>query len=532
MEVVWVVAENVALAGGEADFLFEAEENGDVLVGVCAVCDEEGNDDDVGGGGEFVPVGDERLLLHVGVGDVGVACVGLADELDLIDDGASGVLVEAGAVTDDDESNLVARNVGGDVGGALEEELRHGRVDADGRAVVVGFAVDYGGGAGEIELAGDDVLGEIALGDEIGDDVDFVGIEEVGSFAEGGLFFPEAAVDFLEEILAADGVGVIEIGIGGVGIFGGTVTDDEEGAVRFGGKRHEGSKEQDDEFAKTKLENLLWREFFCRVVGVSDAPLGFFDSGVGGLTVVRAVQELLPREDVVYLGDTARLPYGSKSPETIRQFAEEDVVFLLSKGVKAIVVACNTATAHALPYLQQKFDTPILGVIEPGVEAALQGENVERVGIIATSGTIRSHAYQHALAQRKTGLMIYGQATPLLVPFIEENWLGHPALRSVLDTYLQPMLEKGIDTLMLSCTHYPLLVPLLREMLPKEVRLVDSATTCALHLKGRLEELGLCAEREEDGKFELFLTDLSEQFEHLARHFLKRAPGRIQRAVW
>lgn len=261
------------------------------------------------------------------------------------------------------------------------------------------------------------------------------------------------------------------------------------------------------------------------------APLGFFDSGVGGLTVVRAVQELLPSEDIIYLGDTARLPYGSKSPETIRQFADEDVRFLLSKEVKAIVVACNTATAHALPTLHSKYRIPIIGVIEPGVEAALSDASVERVGIIATQGTIRSHAYQHALAQRRTGLIIYGQATPLLVPLIEENWIDHPATKLVLKTYLDPLVEKGIDTLMLACTHYPLLIPVLKELLPAEIRLVDSAITCAEHLKRELTRLDLLSPSEKSGSLSIHLTDFSEQFGELASQFLKKSPGRIQRAV-
>lgn len=264
---------------------------------------------------------------------------------------------------------------------------------------------------------------------------------------------------------------------------------------------------------------------------MSTAPLGFFDSGVGGLTVVRAVQELLPSEDIIYLGDTARLPYGSKSPETIRQFADEDVRFLLTKEVKAIVVACNTATAHALPTLHSKYRIPIIGVIEPGVEAALSDPSVERVGIIATQGTIRSHAYQHALAQRRTGLIIYGQATPLLVPLIEENWIDHPATRLVLKTYLDPLVSKGIDSLMLACTHYPLLIPVLKDLLPPEVRLVDSATTCAEHLRRELTRLDLLAPAEKQGTLSIHLTDFSEQFEELASQFLKKSPGRIQRAI-
>ncbi len=267
------------------------------------------------------------------------------------------------------------------------------------------------------------------------------------------------------------------------------------------------------------------------IAPVNSAPLGFFDSGVGGLTVVRAVQELLPAEDILYLGDTARLPYGSKSPETIRQFADEDVRFLIARGVKAIIVACNTATAHALPTLQQRYSVPILGVIEPGVDAALACPSAERIGIIATRGTIRSHAYQHALALRRTGLIIHGQAAPLLVPLIEENWIDHPATRLVLKTYLDPLVEKGIDTLMLACTHYPLLIPVLQELLPKDVRLVDSATTCAEHLKKELTRLDLLETTPREGSLELYLTDLSEEFESLARQFLKKSPGRIHRAV-
>ena len=264
---------------------------------------------------------------------------------------------------------------------------------------------------------------------------------------------------------------------------------------------------------------------------MNSAPLGFFDSGVGGLTVVRAVQELMPSENILYLGDTARLPYGSKSPETIRQFADEDTRFLVERGVKAIVVACNTATAHALPGLRQKYQLPVIGVIEAGVDAALANSDAERIGIIATRGTIRSHAYQHALALRRTGLIIHAVETPLLVPLVEENWLEHPATDIILRSYLDPLVERGIDTLMLACTHYPLLVPALKKLLPHAVRLVDSATTCAEHLRRELTGLDMLAPEGCEGVLEVHLTDLSEEFEVLARRFLKRAPGRIQRAV-
>jgi glutamate racemase len=273
----------------------------------------------------------------------------------------------------------------------------------------------------------------------------------------------------------------------------------------------------------------MWQ--IARIPPVKEAALGLFDSGVGGLTVVRAVRDLLPAEDVVYLGDTARLPYGSKSPETIRRFAAEDVDFLLSKGVKAIVVACNTATAHALPDFWKNCPVPIMGVIEPGVEAALADADADRIGIIATRGTIGSHAYQHELATRKRGLMIHGIATPLLVPLIEEDWISENVTKEVLRKYLEPLMEKGIDTLMLACTHYPLLIPLLTDILPPDVRLVDSATTCAEHLKKMLEEKDLLNPGEDEGKLDIYLTDLSEQFEELAKRFLGRPLGKVRRAV-
>ena len=277
-----------------------------------------------------------------------------------------------------------------------------------------------------------------------------------------------------------------------------------------------------------RLRFWSWRWL---IAAVNSAPLGIFDSGVGGLTVVRAVQNLMPGEDIVYLGDTARVPYGSKSPETIRQFAAEDAAYLVGHGVKAIVVACNTATAHALPQLKEDLGVPVIGVIEPGVEAALEDDSAERIGIIATRGTIRSHAYQHSLAQRKTGLIIHALDTPLLVPLVEEDWIEHEAATLILQSYLTPLVDKGIDALLLACTHYPLLMPVLEKLLPEEVRLVDSASTCAQFLKRELESLELLNDAKEEGSLEIHLTDLSEEFESLAGRFLTKPPGRIKRAV-
>jgi glutamate racemase len=246
--------------------------------------------------------------------------------------------------------------------------------------------------------------------------------------------------------------------------------------------------------------------------------------------VVRALRELLPEESIIYLGDTARVPYGSKSPDTIRRFAMEDTQFLVGHGVKAVVVACNTATAHALPQLQSTFRVPIIGVLEPGVDATLADGTCERVGVIGTAGTIRSSAYQYALAMRKPDLQIHAAATPLLVPFAEEGWTEHPALELVLREYLQPLLDKGIDTLVLGCTHYPLLIPVLQKVLGDSVRLVDSASTCAARVRELLTTHGLLRAADGEPVLEIYLTDLSPQAEAMAQRFLAGKFGKVKKA--
>ncbi len=252
----------------------------------------------------------------------------------------------------------------------------------------------------------------------------------------------------------------------------------------------------------------------------AEAPLGVFDSGIGGLTVVQAIAELLPDERIVYLGDTARVPYGNKSPETVARFARQDAAFLLGRGVKAVVVACNTATAFALPTLEAALEVPVIGVLEPGVEAALGRTRNGRIGLIGTAGTIGSEAYQRAIAARRPGAHIVPRATPLLVPLVEEGWLEHPVTRQVLAEYLGPMLREDIDTLVLACTHYPLLKPALREVAGEGVALVDSATTCAAHVAGRLGALGLAAPPGGGCGIDIYLTDRPAQFERVARRFL------------
>lgn len=260
----------------------------------------------------------------------------------------------------------------------------------------------------------------------------------------------------------------------------------------------------------------------------TEAPLGVFDSGVGGLTVVQAIRRLMPQEDIIYLGDTARVPYGGKSPDTIRRFSGEISTFLQNRGVKAIVVACNTASAHALKMLQEEMPLPVFGVIRPGVETALEATRNGRIGIIGTTGTIRSQAYQKELTAARPELQLYAEATPLLVPLVEENWLDRPASRLVVEEYLSPLLREKIDTLVLACTHYPLLKPLLQQVAGEGIRLVDSAAATALHLQRHLQAHGLARTKDNEAGVRIFLTDMPIQFSQMAERFLQEKPDSIE----
>jgi glutamate racemase len=253
----------------------------------------------------------------------------------------------------------------------------------------------------------------------------------------------------------------------------------------------------------------------------AELPIGIFDSGVGGLTVVRQIHRLLPHEELIYLGDTARVPYGTKSPTTVVRFATEITQFLEQQQVKAVVVACNTVSAWALPSLQNTFDMPILGVIQPGVEAAVGKTRTGRIGIIGTAATIRSQAYERAILFRNSEAQVFARSCPLLVPLVEEGWVRHPVTKAVLEEYLAPLLRKHIDTLVLGCTHYPLLKHALREIVGPEVALVDSAESCARSLEARLESLGLLSQnRQRAGRIQPFVTDETDRFNALAPKFL------------
>jgi glutamate racemase len=250
-------------------------------------------------------------------------------------------------------------------------------------------------------------------------------------------------------------------------------------------------------------------------------PIGIFDSGIGGLTVVRRIHRVLPHEDLVYLGDTARVPYGTKSPGTVIRFACEDTEFLIRQNVKAVVVACNTVSAWALPTLERSFSVPIFGVIVPGAQAALKKTRTGRIGIIGTPTTVRSQAYSRAILARAENARVFARACPLLVPLVEEGWRNQDVTRSILRTYLSPLLRRGIDTLVLGCTHYPLLKTAIRAVAGPGVALVDSAESCARFLGERLADRKLLNRtRRRAGAIQPFVTDEVERFDELARRFL------------
>jgi glutamate racemase len=224
---------------------------------------------------------------------------------------------------------------------------------------------------------------------------------------------------------------------------------------------------------------------------VNNAPIGIFDSGIGGLTVARAIYERLPGESTIYFGDTARVPYGPKSPETVRRYSREILQWLLGQGVKAVVIACNTSTAHALSVLREESPVPVIGVIEPGARAAVAATGGGPVGVIGTAGTIASNAYARAIHALSPTLKVEQVACPLFVPLAEEGWFDHPATELVAREYLRPLQQANVDVLVLGCTHYPLLKPLLGRVMGPAVRLIDSAEETARAVAETLKTQGL-----------------------------------------
>lgn len=259
---------------------------------------------------------------------------------------------------------------------------------------------------------------------------------------------------------------------------------------------------------------------------MDERPIGVFDSGVGGLTVVKELRSLLPAEDVVYFGDTARVPYGNKSIPVIRRFSLEIARFLESMRVKMLVIACNTATALALEYLKRQTDLPIIGVIEPGVRAAVNAGK-GRIGVIGTSATIRSEAYQARLRRLRPQDVILAKSCPLLVPLVEENLLDAPITKMALEMYLSDWREAGIDALILACTHYPLLKPLIEEFFQGKVQLIDSARETAREVAELLAARKFQAPPERAGNEEFYVSDSPENFIAIGSTFLGRPLERV-----
>lgn len=252
---------------------------------------------------------------------------------------------------------------------------------------------------------------------------------------------------------------------------------------------------------------------------INNRPIGVFDSGLGGLTVAKEIMRCLPEEEIVYFGDTARVPYGTKSKEAIVRFSQENTRVLLQYDVKMVIVACNSSSSYAIPTLKKMFDVPVVGVIDPGARKAVSVTRNKRVGVIATTATINSGKYVSAVKKFDPSIKVFGQACPLFVPLVEEGWFDRSVTMAVAEHYLSALKKSNVDALILGCTHYPLLKDVLRLVMGLEVELIDSAREVAIAAKKTLETVGY-----RDGKktprHRFLASDRPQMFERLARRFL------------
>lgn len=261
-------------------------------------------------------------------------------------------------------------------------------------------------------------------------------------------------------------------------------------------------------------------------------PIGIFDSGIGGLTVMREITDLLPGENTIYLGDTARVPYGSKSKETVERYSFEVASFLLKSNIKMLVAACNTASAYAVADLKKRLDIPVIGVIEPGSRAAVAATINNRIGVIGTEGTIRSGAYSSAIKLINPDVEAFVKACPLFVPLVEEGWADDPVTRLVAERYLAELRDSGIDTLVLGCTHYPLLKSTISSVMGPSVRLIDSAASTAEEVRRVLKEKNLLSDAEsQDALHRFFVTDSPERFLAVGRRFFGTGLEKAELAI-
>jgi glutamate racemase len=261
---------------------------------------------------------------------------------------------------------------------------------------------------------------------------------------------------------------------------------------------------------------------------VNERPIGVFDSGIGGLTVVAALRTLLPNESIFYLGDTARVPYGGKSAATVQRYSLEIAAMLLAENAKTVVVACNTASALALPRLEETLPVTVTGVILPGARAAIAKTRSGHIGVIGTRATIASGAYERALRSLNPEVRVTARACPLLVPLIEEGWLESPITDEIILQYLAPLMSDGVDTLVLGCTHYPLLRNAIARLVGDKIALVDSAQNCALAVRDLLQRENLSAAESNGAKLQVALTDPPDAFLRVAREALQLDVGEVE----
>ncbi|AEH22253.1 Glutamate racemase [Thermodesulfobacterium geofontis OPF15] len=252
--------------------------------------------------------------------------------------------------------------------------------------------------------------------------------------------------------------------------------------------------------------------------------IGIFDSGLGGLTVVKEILNKLPQYKIIYFGDTARTPYGTKSAETVKRYAIENTKFLLERGAKIIVVACHTVSSTAIPVLKEKFpNIPFFEVVTPSFKKALKLTKNKKIGLIGTRTTVESGIYDQLFSQADSEIKLYSNPAPLLVPLIEEGWLKKPETRKIVKKYLIPLKMKGIDTLILGCTHYPLIKKVIQEKAGKRIKLVDPSEEIALEVKNFIENTPeLAKELQENGEPEIYVSDITPNFEKIAKLFLGR----------
>ncbi|MBN4072668.1 glutamate racemase [Crocinitomix catalasitica] len=264
---------------------------------------------------------------------------------------------------------------------------------------------------------------------------------------------------------------------------------------------------------------------------MSNKPIGIFDSGIGGLTVVKAISEILPKEDLMYFGDTAHLPYGDKSKDSVKLYSKRISDFLIGSGCKLIVIACNTASAHAHTEITKRHpNTPIINVIDPTVSYCAEKYDSGKIGIIATKGTIKSRIYPRKIKKENASLVVSQQATPLLAPMIEEGFFNNNISRAIINSYLSANNLKGMKALILACTHYPLIKPEVEEFLQK-VEVIDSATVVAREIKTKLKELKLLSKTAESSK-QFFVSDFTKAFEETSKIFFGEKIELIENRIW